>query len=262
MEEDRTLTITGVTKDFAGLRALDGVSMSLGQGEILGLIGPNGSGKTTLINVVTGLYPASGGSVRADGADITNKPAYLIARAGIARTFQTIRLFRELTVRENVEVAGVSQGLGRTAARARAETVLEEMGLSGWKENLAGALPYGLERRVEVARALAMQPRFLLLDEPAAGLNEEESDDLLRILATIPEAKGLGILIVDHDMRLIMRLCHRLHVLSYGKTIGEGSPEQVRTIPAVIEAYLGSAAATGSSSPSPDSAGPNPSVRT
>jgi branched-chain amino acid transport system ATP-binding protein len=243
MEENRTLTITEISKDFAGLHALSGVSLQLAQGEILGLIGPNGSGKTTLINVVTGLYPATAGKVLAGGADITNKPAWHIARSGIARTFQTIRLFRELTVRENVEVAGVSMGLGRTEARARADTVLDEMGLTGWRENLAGALPYGLERRVEVARALAMQPLFLLLDEPAAGLNEEESDQLLGILATIPEAKGLGILIVDHDMRLIMRLCHRLHVLSYGKTIGEGTPEQVRTIPAVIEAYLGSAAA-------------------
>jgi branched-chain amino acid transport system ATP-binding protein len=244
MNDKRTLTIEGITKDFAGLRALDKVSLRFSQGEILGLIGPNGSGKTTLINVITGLYPSNGGTVHADGVEITNKPAYLIARSGIARTFQTIRLFRDLTVRENVEVAGVSMGLGRPAARERADTVLEEMGLSAWRESLAGALPYGLERRVEVARALAMQPRFLLLDEPAAGLNEEESDDLLRILVTIPEAKGLGILIVDHDMRLIMRLCHRLHVLSYGKTIGEGTPDQVRAIPAVIEAYLGSAAKT------------------
>ncbi len=243
MNETRALIVSGITKDFAGLRALDGVSLRLDQGEILGLIGPNGSGKTTLINVVTGLYPATAGAVRADGADLTNKPAYMIARSGIARTFQTIRLFRELTVRENVEVAGVSMGLGRPAARARAETVLGEMGLSSWAGQMAGALPYGLERRVEVARALAMQPRFLLLDEPAAGLNEEESDDLLKTLETIPEARGLGILIVDHDMRLIMRLCHRLHVLSYGKTIGEGTPEQVRAIPAVIEAYLGSTAA-------------------
>jgi branched-chain amino acid transport system ATP-binding protein len=242
MESNRELVLTGVTKDFAGLRALDGVSLRLTQGEILGLIGPNGSGKTTLINVVTGLYPATAGSVAAGGADITNRPAFHIARAGIARTFQTIRLFRELTVWENVEVAAVSMGLPRHAARARAKAVLEEMALSQWRESSAGALPYGLERRVEVARALAMEPRFLLLDEPAAGLNEEESDELLRVLATIPPEKSLGMLIVDHDMRLIMRLCHRLHVLSYGKTIGEGTPEQVRGIPAVIEAYLGSAA--------------------
>ena len=234
--------VSGVSKDFSGLRALDGVSLQVTEGEILGLIGPNGSGKTTLINVITGLYPATAGRVSCEGADLTNRPAYRIARAGIARTFQTIRLFRELTVRENVEAAAVSLGARRSEGRRQANAVLGEMGLSGWADQRAGALPYGLERRVEVARALALKPRFLLLDEPAAGLNEEESDDLLEILAGIPAEKSLGMLIVDHDMRLIMRLCHRLHVLSYGRTIGEGTPEQVRAVPAVIEAYLGSAA--------------------
>jgi branched-chain amino acid transport system ATP-binding protein len=245
MENTRQLVVSGITKDFAGLRALDGVSLTLGQGEILGLIGPNGSGKTTLINVITGLFPATNGTVSAGGVDITNRPAFRIARSGIARTFQTIRLFRELTVRENVEVAAVSMGLSRAEARRRAEAALTEMGMAGWSGQRAGALPYGLERRVEVARALAMEPRFLLLDEPAAGLNEEESDNLLAILATMPAEKSLGMLIVDHDMRLIMRLCHRLHVLSYGRTIGQGTPEEVRAIPAVIEAYLGSAASRG-----------------
>ena len=242
MDTDSSLVLTGISKDFSGLRALDGVSLRLGRGEILGLIGPNGSGKTTLINVVTGLYPATAGAVTVGGADITSRPAHLIARAGVSRTFQTIRLFRELSVRENVEVAAVSMGSSRAAARLRADDVLVEMGLADWAESLAGALPYGLERRVEVARALAMRPRYLLLDEPAAGLNEEESDQLLAILAGMPAAKNLGLLIVDHDMRLIMRLCHRLHVLSYGRTIGAGTPEEVRAIPAVIEAYLGSAA--------------------
>ena len=242
MENTGELTLEGVTKDFVGLRALDGVSLRLSPGEILGLIGPNGSGKTTLINVVTGLLPATAGHVAVGAADITNRPAYRIARQGIARTFQTIRLFRELTVIENVQVAAVSMGLARASARLRAEEVLAEMMLSAWGAKQAGALPYGLERRVEVARALAMEPRFLLLDEPAAGLNEDESDELLEILAPIPARKNLGMLIVEHDMRLIMRLCHRLHVLSYGRTIGAGSPEQVRAIPAVIEAYLGSAA--------------------
>ena len=229
-----------MTKDFTGLRALDGVSLRLEAGEILGLIGPNGSGKTTLINVVTGLLPVTSGSIRVDGVEIARRPAYRVARHGIARTFQTIRLFRELTVVENVQVAAVSMGLGRSAARHRAEEVLAEMFLSAWQDKQAGALPYGLERRVEVARALAMEPRYLLLDEPAAGLNEDESDELLEILAPIPGKKKLGMLIVEHDMRLIMRLCHRLHVLSYGRTIGEGTPEQVRAIPEVIEAYLGS----------------------
>jgi branched-chain amino acid transport system ATP-binding protein len=234
-----TLAIADVSKHFAGLQALSEVSLALEQGEILGLIGPNGSGKTTLINVVTGLLPANGGQVRVSGHDITNRPPYEIARAGIARTFQTIRLFRDLTVLENVEVAAIGVGMPRSEARRQANTALAEMGVLDYADYLSGELPYGHERRVEVARALAMRPKFLLLDEPAAGLNEDESDELLKILAPIPQTKNLGMLIVEHDMRLIMRLCHRLHVLSYGKTIGEGTPEQVRQIPAVVGAYLG-----------------------
>jgi branched-chain amino acid transport system ATP-binding protein len=243
--DHNTLTIQGLSKYFVGLRALDGVSFNLSRGEILGLIGPNGSGKTTLINVVTGLLPATGGQVFVDGVEITNKKPYQIAHAGLARTFQTIRLFRELTVLENVEVAAVSMGLSRRDAQKRAVEVLEEIGISRWAQMRSGVLPYGLERRVEVARALATQPSFLFLDEPAAGLNEEESEELLQILVSIPSQKNLGMLIVDHDMRLIMRLCHRLHVLNFGKTIGEGKPEEVRKIPAVLQAYLGKAAAGG-----------------
>lgn len=240
-----TLIVQGLCKYFVGLRALDGVSLTLSRGEILGLIGPNGSGKTTLINVVTGLLPATSGRVFVDGLEITNKKPHQIARAGLARTFQTIRLFRELTVLENVEVAAVSFGLSRPQARKRALEVLEEIGVARWAKMRAGALPYGLERRVEVARALATQPKFLFLDEPAAGLNEEESEELLQILASIPARKNLGMLIVEHDMQLIMRLCHRLHVLNHGKTIGEGTPEEVRRIPAVVQAYLGKATAGG-----------------
>ena len=239
------LSIQGLSKYFAGLHALDGVSFDLGRGEILGLIGPNGSGKTTLINVVTGLLPPTAGRVFVDGTEITNRKPHQVAHAGLARTFQTIRLFRDLTVIENVEVAAVSMGLSRKDARQRALEVLEEIGIASWAEMRAGVLPYGLERRVEVARALATRPRFLFLDEPAAGLNEEESEELLRVLAAIPARKNLGMLIVDHDMRLIMRLCHRLHVLNFGKTIGEGTPEQVRKIPAVLQAYLGKAARGG-----------------
>lgn len=239
------LSIEAIRKYFIGLRALDGVSLVLQRGEILGLIGPNGSGKTTLINVVTGLLPATSGQVFVDGIEITNKKPYQIALAGLARTFQTIRLFRELTVLENVEVAAVSVGLSRKEARKRAIEVLGEIGISRWSEVRAGMLPYGLERRVEVARALATEPSFLFLDEPAAGLNEDESEELLQVLATIPSRKNLGLLIVDHDMRLIMSLCHRLHVLNFGKTIGEGAPDEVRKIPAVLQAYLGKSAAEG-----------------
>jgi len=243
--EHEALTIRGLSKYFAGLHALDGVSFVLRRGEILGLIGPNGSGKTTLINVVTGLLPATSGQVFVGNAEITNKKPYQVAYAGLARTFQTIRLFRDLTVLENVEVAAVSMGLSRRDARQRALGVLEEIGIARWAEMMAGALPYGLERRVEVARALATEPKFLFLDEPAAGLNVDESEQLLEVLVALPARKNLGMLIVDHDMRLIMRLCHRLHVLNFGKTIGEGTPEEVRQIPAVLQAYLGKKAAGG-----------------
>jgi branched-chain amino acid transport system ATP-binding protein len=237
--DDANLIVTDVTKRFQGLAALQNVTLTLKPGEIVGLIGPNGSGKTTLINVVTGLLRADGGHVKVGQTDITNRPSYEVAHNGVSRTFQTIRLFRELTVQENVEVAALSVGYQRREARALAAQALAEMGISQWSPSLAGELPYGLERRVEVSRALAMKPKFLLLDEPAAGLNEEESNQLMEILRPIPRQKSLGMLIVDHDMRLIMGLCDRLHVLSYGKTIGEGSPEEVRQIPAVVQAYLG-----------------------
>lgn len=233
------LLVERVCKSFDGLRALDDVTLGLSQGEILGLIGPNGSGKTTLINVISGLLPATSGKVSVRGVDITNLAAYKITRNGIARTFQTIRLFRQLTVMENAEVAAVGVGASRHEAHQRAVAALIEMGIEPYAESLAGTLPYGLERRLEVARALAMNPTFILLDEPGAGLNEEETDDLLKVLGTIRERYNLGMLVVEHDMRLIMRLCNRLHVLQSGRTIGEGTPSEVRENPMVIEAYLG-----------------------
>jgi branched-chain amino acid transport system ATP-binding protein len=235
-----SLVVDGVTKDFVGLRALDGVSLELNRGEILGLIGPNGSGKTTLINVISGLMPATAGRVTADGTVLTGMPAHKVARAGIARTFQAVRLFRGLTVRENIEVAALGMGVGRTEARRRADELLEEFRLGPWSDVLAGTLPYGRERSLELARALATGASYLLLDEPAAGLNEQEGDALLGLLAGMPAARGCGILVIDHDMRLIMRLCRRLHVLASGRTIAEGTAEEIRRSPAVIEAYLGS----------------------
>lgn len=241
-QSEPQLIIQNVAKAFDGLRALADVSLAVSKGEILGLIGPNGSGKTTLINVVTGVFPPSAGQIIAAGYEITGLSSFQVARAGIARTFQTVRLFGSLTVRENVEVAALSVGKPRGIARALADEALAELGIDEWRNNLASTLPYGDERRVEIARALAMSPEFLLLDEPAAGLNEDESEQLLRILAPIPASRRLGMLIIDHDMRLIMQLCHRIHVLNYGRTIGEGSPEEVRRIPDVVEAYLGSTA--------------------
>jgi branched-chain amino acid transport system ATP-binding protein len=231
-----------ISVEFAGLRALDRVSLRLEPGEILGLIGPNGSGKTTLVNVVTGQIAPSEGRVFCAGDDITGLPPPRIAARGIARSFQIVRLFRHLSVRENVEAGAIARGLGRPAAGRLADRLLGEFGLSARADAFAGSLSYGDERRVEIARALAAAPTFLLLDEPAAGMNEAETERLLALLAALPQAQGLGLLIIDHDIPLIMQLCHRLHVLASGRTIAEGDVETVRRSPAVIAAYLGSAA--------------------
>lgn len=239
------LIVQRVTKDFAGLRAVDKVSLEVRQGEILGLIGPNGSGKTTLLNVMSGLLPASGGRVFLDEIDITGWPPHRIAHKSIGRTFQTVHLFSALTVLENIEVAAVGAGMSRGRARERARSLLREFDMEGMAALPAGILAFGQQRRVEVARALAMEPRFALLDEPAAGLNERECDELLGLLGSIREKVRCGMLVVDHDMRLIMRLCERIHVLNYGRTIAEGSCEEVSQNPGVIEAYLGSAEEEG-----------------
>ena len=232
-----------VSKNFGGLRAVDGVSLKLDRGEIMGLIGPNGSGKTTFINVVTGNLDITSGEVWIDDTDITGWAAHKIPAMGIARTFQVVRLFDTLTVLENVEVAAVSVGnLSRGEATALAWEALERVGLTQRAYLDAGTLPYGEERSVEVARALVTNPSFLLLDEPGAGLNESELDVLLDSLATIPRDIDCGMLVVDHDMRFIMRLCDRIHVLNHGQTIAEGTPEEVRRQPEVREAYLGSEA--------------------
>jgi branched-chain amino acid transport system ATP-binding protein len=231
-----------VSVEFAGLRALDGVSLRLEPGEIVGLIGPNGSGKSTLINVVTGQIAPQDGRVLCNGDDITGLPPRKIAARGIARSFQIVRLFRHLSVRENVEAGAIARGLGRPAAGRVADDLLADFGLAARADDFAGSLSYGDERRVEIARALAAAPTFLLLDEPAAGMNEAETERLLALLAALPKAENLGLLIIDHDIPLIMQLCHRLHVLASGRTIAEGDVETVRRSPEVIAAYLGSAA--------------------
>ena len=232
-----------ISVEFAGLRALDGVSLRLEPGEILGLIGPNGSGKTTLVNVLTGQLRPTAGRVLCNVEDITGLSPPQIAACGVARSFQIVRLFRNLTVRENVEAGAIARGLGRPAARTVADRLLAAFDLEPRATAFAGSLSYGDERRIEIARALATAPTFLLLDEPAAGMNEAETARLLELLAELPKAERLGILIIDHDMPLIMRLSHRLHVLASGRTIAEGDVPSVQRSPEVIAAYLGSAAA-------------------
>ncbi len=192
------------------------------------------------MNVITGLQAPDSGSVRLGDAEITGWSAPRRARAGLGRTFQGARLFDRLSVRENVEVVALSGGLRRRAAAAKARELLDLFALGEVAEREARSLPHGTARRLGVARALALEPSFLLLDEPAAGLDEAEGDALLGVLAGIPASRGCGVLVIDHDMRLIMRLCQRLHVLAYGRTIAEGTAEEIRRSPAVIGAYLGS----------------------
>lgn len=238
------LIVRGLTKDFAGLRAVDDVTFTVEPGEILGLIGPNGSGKTTTINVVTGLLAITAGSVHLGSLDMTGWPPHKIARAGLARTFQIVRLFDDFTVRENVEVAAVASGRAKgKEVTERATRALRQLGILHLADTPARVLPQGEERLVEIARAIATEPTFLLLDEPGAGLNDAEIETFLPTLQRLRSEIGCGILIVDHDMRLIMNLCDRIHVLNYGKTIVEGTPEAVQIDPAVIEAYLGAEAA-------------------
>jgi ABC-type branched-subunit amino acid transport system ATPase component len=229
------LVVSGVQKRFRGLVAVADVSLRLRQGEILGLIGPNGSGKTTLLNVASGVTRPTRGKVTVAGTSAQGKKPHVFAALGVGRTFQQIRLFGDMTVEENVEVGAVA----RRRSRANVPALLERIGLASDRERFAGTLPYGQQRRVEIARALAGSPRFLLLDEPAAGMNEAESDQLLETIRMIREQEGCGILIVDHDLRLIMRLSERIHVLAEGRTISEGTPDAVRRDPAVIREYIG-----------------------
>jgi branched-chain amino acid transport system ATP-binding protein len=239
----RSLDVVDASVVFSGLRALDRVSLSVAAGEIVGLIGPNGSGKTTLVNAVTGQVPLAEGRVLLDGEEISGLSPPAVALKGITRSFQIVRLFNNLTVRENIEVSALARGDPIRTARNKANALLAEFGLARRADDLGFGLSYGDKRRVEIARALAGDPAFLLLDEPAAGMNEAESGVLLQILRELPRARGLGLLIIDHDMGLIMRLCSRLHVLASGRTIAEGDASSVRQNPAVIEAYLGRAAA-------------------
>ena len=231
---------------FSGIKAIDGVDLTLSRGEILGLIGPNGAGKTTLINALSGFQTLISGTVKLGDLDITGWPPHRLARCGLARTFQNLRIFPRLTALENVTAGAVAVGMGRSAALVWACEVLERMKLSTKAEILAGALPHGEERRLGVARALATRPQFILLDEPAAGLNEAESQDLVTSLQDIRSSFNCGLLIIEHDMDVIMNVCDRIQVLDYGKTVKVGSASEVRHDPNVLAAYLGTEEAVSS----------------
>jgi branched-chain amino acid transport system ATP-binding protein len=230
-----------VSVHFDGLSALESVSLSLGQNEILGLLGPNGAGKTTLANVMSGYQRATQGSLLLNGEIVSRSPPEALARRGVSRTFQSVRLFRRLTVFENVEAAALTCHSRRAAARNAARAALGYIGLEKVAHRRADALPYADERRVGIARALALEPRFLLLDEPAAGMTEPECDELARLIQQLPGKFGCGVLLIEHNMSVVMTVCQALHVLNNGRTLATGPIERVRRDPEVIAAYLGSA---------------------
>jgi branched-chain amino acid transport system ATP-binding protein len=248
------LQLDKVTMQFGGLKAVCDFDLTVSSGELVGLIGPNGAGKTTVFNVITGVYTPTAGKVTFEGRVLNGMKSNRIACGGITRTFQNIRLFTRLSCLDNVCVAthphrkaGLTEAILRTpsferdeaALKQQAREMLEVLGLGASCDQPATSLPYGQQRRLEIARALAGKPRLLLLDEPAAGLNPQESDELMHLIRDIRQRFSLTILLIEHDMKVVMGICERISVLDYGLRIAEGTPEQIRSNPKVIEAYLG-----------------------
>lgn len=248
------LRIEDLTHHFDGLCAVTDFSWEVAPGELVGLIGPNGAGKTTIFNLITGVFPVRRGRIFFAGRDITRWPSHRITAAGIARTFQNIRLFKELTVLDNLRLGAFArhnytlwQALGYTPGFRREEKkwlsqaweLLDRFNLGRYAEAVARNLPYGEQRKVEIARALMGGPRLLLLDEPAAGMNEAESQELIRLIKEVQQDFGLTIILIEHQMRVVMNLCQRVKVLDFGVTIAEGPPHEIKSHPAVLEAYLG-----------------------
>jgi branched-chain amino acid transport system ATP-binding protein len=240
-----TLRAVGVSRSYEGAQALAEVTLELSRGEVVGLIGPNGAGKSTLVNVLSGFTRPSSGHVELDGADITRWGPDRRGRAGIARTFQHAHAFRGLSVRENVEVAALGVGASSRAARERAAGLLAVLQLDRFADAPAIALPHGDERRLGVARALATEPAFVLLDEPAAGLPEPEVPAFAEVVRSVSREHGAGVLLIDHNMALIFDVCDRIQVLDQGRTLAEGAPGEVRANLDVAAAYLGESAVRG-----------------
>lgn len=238
------LVAQGISVRFEGLVAVDAVDLHLRAGEILGLIGPNGAGKTTLINALSGFVRSMTGRVSLGEIPVTRWSPAKLSRLGMARTFQSVRLFRDLSVIENVAAAGVCAGLSRRQAWEDARALLRRINFEERATDSAASLAHGDERRVGILRALATQPKVLLIDEPSAGLNEIETDQVTEVLSAIRNDFGCALLVVEHDMRLIMSLCNRIQVLDRGRTISVGTPAETRANPAVVQAYLGTAAAS------------------
>jgi branched-chain amino acid transport system ATP-binding protein len=248
------LELTDVTKSFGGIKAVTSVTFGVAEGSIFGLIGPNGAGKTTVFNLVTGVYRPDGGSIRFSGIDLADKKPATIASAGIARTFQNIRLFGQMSVLDNVLVAGeihrrtgLAGALGRTAhfrreeeeMRKKALELLDVFELSSLCDAQSTSLSYGNQRRLEIARAMMLRPKLLLLDEPAAGMNYGEAEGLKKQIVWLRDHFSITVVLVEHNMQVVMGVCEEIHVLDYGQTIGTGRPEEVRQNPKVLAAYLG-----------------------
>jgi ABC-type branched-subunit amino acid transport system ATPase component len=229
----------GLGVHFGGLQAVDDVSLVLQAGEVLALIGPNGAGKTTLLNLLSGFVRPTAGDIHIGDRRATGWAPERIARQGVVRTFQDVRLFGHLSVLENVEIGALGTGVHRGTARRRASEMLDLLGLAGRADVRADAISYGEARHVGIARAAAMSPRFLLLDEPAAGLSESEGDELVAMIVRLRDVLGCGVLLVEHDMRVVGALSDRIHVLDSGRTLAVGTVEDVRNNPLVINAYLG-----------------------
>ena len=234
-----SLRALGVSRAFEGVEALSDVDLELAPGEAMGLIGPNGAGKTTLVNLLTGFDLPTRGAITLGGIDITRWPPHRRGRAGLARTFQHGRLFGQLTVRENVEVAALGAGRSAREARTRGGELLELLGLADRAQDRAALLPHGDQRKLGVARALALSPRFVLMDEPAAGLHEAEIPAFAAVIRAVHRDFGAGVLLIDHNVALIMDVCERIHVLDRGVTLAEGTPAEIRASADVATAYLG-----------------------